>query len=122
MDITLLESCFRDDFMHHLLEVDLDDYNGDGIIDEYWGLETELDFAESVFSAADSVRFSIAGADFVPWSGDSTGQSMEAQRTMTRELILPSDTTLEVRPVTLISRPDSQGNWYIWQWWDLSDT
>lgn len=118
MNINTLEDCFRDDFMHHLQEVDWDDYNGDGIIDEYWGLEIELDFAESAFTQADSIYFSLSGGNSSQWSGDSTGQSIEMPRVLTREIFSPSDTTLEVRPVTFICRPDTQGDWYIWQWFD----
>ncbi|MCK5115296.1 MAG: hypothetical protein KAR44_01770 [Candidatus Aegiribacteria sp.] len=118
MDINALEDCFRDDFMHHLQEVDWDDYNGDGVIDEYWGLEIELDFAEFAFAEADSIYFSLSGGESSIWSGDSTGQSIETPRILTREIFSPGDTTLEVRPVTLICRPDYQNEWYIWQWFD----
>ncbi len=118
MDIYALEICFRDDFMHHLQEEDWDDYNGDGIIDEYWGLEIELEFAELAFAEADSIDFSLSGGESYQWAGDSTGQSIEMPRILTREIYFPSDTTLEVRPVTFICRPDSQGDWYIWQWFE----
>ena len=118
MDINSLESCFRDDFMHHMQEEDWGDYNGDGIIDEYWGLEIELDLAEFVFTQADSITFSLSGGASSIWSGDSTGQSIETPRILTKEIFSPGDTTLEVRPVTLICRPDSQNEWYIWQWFD----
>ncbi len=118
MDINALESCFRNDFMHHMQEEDWADYNGDGSIDEYWGLEIELDFAEFVFTQADSITFSLSGGESSIWSGDSTGQSIETPRILTKEIFSPGDTTLEVRPVTLICRPDSQNEWYIWQWFD----
>jgi len=118
MDIYALENCFRDDFMHYLQEEDWDDYNGNGVIDEYWGLETELEFSELAFAEADSIYFSLTGGESCTWFGDSTGQSIEIPRVLTRETYFPSDTTLEVRPVTFICRPDSQGDWYIWQWFD----
>lgn len=121
MDINALEDCFRDDFMHHLQEEDWADYNGDGVIDEYWGFEIELDFAELAFAEADSIDFSLSGGESSTWSGDSTGQSMEMPRVLTREIYSPSDTTLEVRPVIFICRPDTQGDWYIWQWFDLEE-
>ena len=113
MDINALEDCFRDDFMHHLQEEDWDDYNGDGDIDEYWELDTELDFAE-----ADSIYFSLTGGERSTWVGDCTGQSIEMPRVLTREIFSPIDTTLEVRSVTFICRPDTQGDLYIWQWFD----
>ena len=118
MDINTLEDCFRDDFMHHLQPEDWDDYNGDGVIDEYWELEIELGFSELVFTEADSIDFSLSGGESSIWSGDSTGQSIQMPRILTREIFYPSDTTLELRPVTFVCRPDSQGDWYIWQWFD----
>ncbi|MCK4807066.1 MAG: hypothetical protein KAT09_05440 [Candidatus Aegiribacteria sp.] len=118
LNIPLLESCFRDDFLHHLQSQDWDDYDGDGIIDQYWELEIELEFAENISTEADSIYFSFSGGESFIWSGDSTGQSIQMLRILTREICFPSDTTLEVRPVTLICRPDSQGEWYIWQWFD----
>ncbi|MCD4700529.1 MAG: hypothetical protein K8S24_01600 [Candidatus Aegiribacteria sp.] len=39
-------------------------------------------------------------------------------RRLTREIYSPANTTLEVRPVTFICRPDTQGYRYIWQWFD----
>ncbi len=118
MDINALDNCFRDDFIHHLQEEDWGDYNGDGIIDEYWGFEIELNFAETCFDEADSTTFSLSGVESCIWSGDSTGQSLQMPRVLTREICFPNDTTLEVRPVTFICRPDSQNDWYIWQWFD----
>ncbi len=118
MDINTLENCFRDDFMHHLQEEDWDDYNGDGVIDTYWGLEIELDFAEYIFTEAYSIDFSLSGGESSIWSGDSTGLSHQMPRVLTREIFSPGDTTLEVRPVIFICRPDTQGKWYIWQWFD----
>ena len=121
MDIYSLENCFRNDFMHHLQEEDWGDYNGDGIIDEYWGLEIELEFAEMCFTGALSINFSLSGGESSQWPGDSTGQSLQMPRVLTREICFASDTTLEVRSVTFICRPDSQNEWYIWQWFDLEE-
>ncbi len=121
VDISALENCFRDDFMHHLQEEDWDDYDGDGVIDTYWGLESELEFAEMCFTEACSINFSLSGGESSQWFGDSTGQSLQMPRVLTREICFPDYTTLEVRPVTLICRPDSQNEWYIWQWFDLEE-
>jgi hypothetical protein len=38
-DIGHYLDCFRDDFEFHLLEIDWFDVDGDGTIDEYWGLD-----------------------------------------------------------------------------------
>jgi hypothetical protein len=121
MDITLMGSCFRDDFMHHLQEADWDDYNGDGIVDEYWGLETELEFAEQAFEDAFSIEFTLSGGGCMPWSGDSTGESMQLDRIFEIKVYTDEAQSQGYQSsgqVILICRPDSQGDWYIWQWFD----
>ncbi len=123
MDISLLEQCFRDDFQHYLLPVDWDDYNGDGIIDQYWGLEMELAFAEGTFNQADSIYFVLSGGSSQQWAGDSTGSSMQLDRTYQLKVFTDESQTPEYETsgeISFICRPDSQGDWYIWLWYDVS--
>ncbi|MBN1434425.1 hypothetical protein JW921_06665, partial [Candidatus Fermentibacterales bacterium] len=44
--------CLEEYFEFHLLQVDYDDYDGDGIIDEYWGLSLEEQFTKALFDGA----------------------------------------------------------------------
>lgn len=90
MNIYELENCFRVDFMHNLQSEDWYDYDGDGSIDQYWGLEIELDFAETAFTEAYSISFSLSGGESSPWSGDSTGQSRTLMESAQLGLIIGS--------------------------------
>lgn len=120
-DMTLLESCFRDDFEHHLLSEDWFDYDGNGTIDSYWGLEIELDFAEEDFNDAYSIFFSLSGGVAYTWPDDSTGVSIAITRDMTRDIYSPNDTLLESEQVMFVCRPDSEDDWYIQHWYDQGE-
>lgn len=119
-DIALMEDCYRYDFQHHLLEEDWDDFDGDGIIDQYWGLDLELAFAQDCFSAADSIYFDLRSGTVVDslWGGDTTEVAMAMHRDLVREIYTPGDTTVEVHPVLLVASPGSNGKWHIWRWFD----
>jgi hypothetical protein len=121
-NISLMEDCFREDFEHHLLEANWDDYNGDGIIDSLWGLEYELELAQTTFDLADSIHFQLTGGNSYEWTGDSTGQTMAMPRIMDREVFSQGGSAVETIESLFLCRPDDQGDWYIWQWWDLSET
>ena len=120
-DMALLESCFRNDFEHHLLSEDWFDYDGDGTFDIYWGLDIELDFAESAFNDADSIFFSLSGGTAYTWPDDSTGVSIAITRDMTRNIYFPNYTLLESEQVMFVCRPDSEDDWYIQYWFDQGE-
>lgn len=123
-DIDHYLDCFRDDFEFHLLEIDWDDYNGDGIIDEYWGLDLEEAFHEVMFGNVSSIELTLSGTSQSPWTGDSTGQSLQLTRTFDLKVYTSEDPPEGYRAsgeALFICRPDSTGEWYIWQWWDQSD-
>ena len=120
-DMTLLRSCFRDDFQHHLLSEDWADYDDDGIPDTYWGEEIELDFAETAFNDADSIFFSLSGGVAYTWPDDTTGVSIAVTRDMTREIYFPNDTLLESGQVMFVCIPDSEDDWYIQHWFDQGE-
>jgi hypothetical protein len=123
-DIDHYLDCFRDDFEFHLLEVDWDDYDGDGLIDEYWGLDLEEAFHEVMFSNVSSIELTLSGTSQSPWTGDSTGQSLQLTRTFDLKVYTSEDPPEGYRAsgdALFICRPDSTGEWYIWQWWDQSD-
>ncbi len=119
-------ACFRDDFEFHLLEIDFDDYDGDGIVDEYWGLALEEQFHEAMFAQVASIDLTLSGSSQEPWSGDSTGQSLQLQRTFELKVYLDGAGTTGYRAngvALFICREDTvTGDWYVWQWWDQSDT
>jgi hypothetical protein len=126
-DLDHYMDCFRDDFEFHLLEVDWDDYDGDGVIDEYWGLDLEEQFHEAMFGFVDEIDLTLTGISEWPWSGDSTGQSLELDRTFDLKVYYtipgsPYEGSQASGQAMFICRPDSSGQWYIWQWFDLSET
>lgn len=124
-DIDHYMDCFRDDFEFHLLEIDWDDYNGDGLIDEYWGLDLEEEFHILMFDNVFSIELLLSGTSQSPWTGDSTGLSLQLQRTFDLKVYTNeahSDGYRASGSALFICREDSTGEWYIWQWWDDSDT
>ena len=120
--------CFMSDFEFHLLEVDWDDYNGDGVIDEYWGLDLEEEFHDAMFDFVDDIELTLSGTAEWPWSGDSTGQSWELQRTFDLKVWYtvpgsPWEGSQASGTAVFICRTDSTtGEWYIWKWFDQSET
>jgi hypothetical protein len=123
-DIDHYLDCFRDDFEFHLQEVDWDDYDGDGLIDTYWGLDQEEEFHISMFASSNvtSIDLSISGSSQSPWTGDSTGMSLQLDRTFDLKVYTIENGYHASGSALFICREDSTGEWYIWQWWDLSDT
>ena len=124
-DIDRYIACFRSDFEFHLLETDWDDYSGNGVIDEYWGLDLEEEFHISMFNAVSAIELTLTGNSEFPWSGDSTGMSLALPRTFDLKVYTDGAHTTGFRAsgsALFICREDSEGEWYIWQWWDQSDT
>jgi hypothetical protein len=127
-DIDLYLSCFRDDFEFHLLQVDWDDYTGDGIDDTWWGLDLEEQFHEAMFPAVVLIELNFgSGVQWHPWSGDPTGESLEGiysfDLKVYTDLSGPQPEGYRATgQARFICRPDSTGEYYIWQWWDQSET
>lgn len=124
-DIGHYLDCFRDDFEFHLQEIDWDDYDGDGVIDEYWGLDLEEEFHILMFNNVSSIDLTLAGTSESPWTGDSTGLSLQLPRTFDLKVYTNeahSEGYRAAGEAFFVCREDSTGEWYIWQWWDLSDT
>ncbi len=117
-DIELVATSLDDAFEHRLLEEDWDDYNGDGIIDTYWDKYLELEFTEGTFNAADSIYMDISGTSEWPWSEDSSGQSLELQRSVYLEVHYPDTVGISSEAVVFICRPNQDGTWFIWLWID----
>ncbi len=123
-DIDHYMACFRDDFEFHLLEVDWDDYDGDGIVDEYWGIDLEEACHEQMFNSVSSIELTLSGNSQSPWTGDSTGRSLQLTRTFDLKVYTSENPPQGYRAsgdALFICRQDSTGEWYIWQWWDQSE-
>ena len=127
-DIEHYTACFREDFEFHLLEVDWANYWGGPEEDTWWGLDVEEEFHIAMFDFVDDIELELSGIAEWPWSPDSTGQSWELPRTFTLKVYY----TVQGSPWTgsqasgtalFICRTDtSTGEWYIWQWFDQSET
>ncbi len=125
-DIGHYLACFRDDFEFHLQEIDWDDYDGDGTVDTYWGLDLEEQFHILMFNNVSSISLTLSGTQQSIWTGDSTGLSLQLPRTFDLKVYTNEAQSEGYRAsgsALFICREDSStGEWYIWQWWDLSDT
>ena len=123
-DIGHYLDCFRDDFEFHLQEIDWDDYDGDGVIDEYWGLDMEEEFHINMFNSTNvtTIDLTLSGTQESPWTGDSTGQALQLSRTFDLKVFAEPQGFMASGTALFICREDSTGEWYIWQWWDYSDT
>lgn len=120
MDIDLYMSCFREDFEFHLLEWNPTKQ------DSFWGYAVEEQFHQNMFAVVHSIELVISGSQESPWTGDSTGQSYQLPRTFDLKVYLDELHTEGYRAsgsALFICRPDTTDDqWYVWQWWDLSDT
>lgn len=128
MDLDLYMSCFRDDFEFHLLEYmwggGWGDYSACSC-STWWGYDLEQEFHEGMFSQAYGIDLSMSGTSQYPWSGDSTGESLLLSRTFDLKVYI--DETLQngyraSGDALFVCRQDADGEWYVWQWWDASET
>jgi hypothetical protein len=123
MDTDLLAVTLDNGFLHHLLEENWDDYNGDGVIDSTWGYNLELTFAEGYFSAYDCCEFTLTGEDQYTWPEDPSGESIAYPRSYLMRFykINPSGQTgfTETGEFILVCKPDSSGNWHLTHLIDL---
>ncbi len=124
MDIDLYMSCFRDDFEFHLLW-----YNPHGNSakqDSFWGYAEEEQIHQNMFADVPMIELTLSGTSEYPWTGDSTGQSYQLDRTFDLKVyasLFPAQGYMASGSTYFICRPDTADDqWYIWQWWDLSDT
>lgn len=123
MDIDLYMSCFREDFVFHPPWEN--PYGKSAKQDSCWGYDFEELCHQNMFEYADSIKLVVDGTHVTPWTGDSTGQSYMLQRIY--ELVVYTEQAQTVYYMAIgssifICRQDSTGEWYIWQWYDLSDT
>lgn len=121
-DLNLYMSCFRNDFEFHLLETDWADYDGDGQMDTYWGLDREELFHTYMFNSVDRIELTLNGTLDYKWSGGG-------EDTLYRELPRQFDLKVHIGSggyqatgtARFICHPDSTGEYYIYRWIDESD-
>lgn len=126
-DLARYIACFRSDFEFHLLEVDWEDYTGDGQIDTYWGLDQEEAGHENMFNAVEQIELTLLGNLEYPDMSDPTGQSWVLPRTFDLKVYTQLSGPGGVQgyrasgEAMFVCRTDSLGEWYIWKWYDHSE-
>lgn len=124
-DIDLYTSCFRDNFEFHLLQVDWADYNGDSIIDTYWGLDLEEAFTQNVFDNSESIVLTFDGTSVFDWTGaPPESLCLELPRGFDLYVYTNAGGTTGFHATgtaRFICRPDSTGEYYIYLWYDESE-
>lgn len=120
MDIELYMSCFREDF-----EFTYYDFTIPEPWTISWGYDTEEEIHLNMFTSVPCIDLEFSGDHQIPWTGDSTGASLQLTRTFDLKLYDDSTHTSGIRATgdaIFICRDDSSGIWYVWLWYDQSDT
>ncbi len=120
--------CLHDEFEFKLLEVDWDDYDGDGIIDESWGKDLEELFTTNMFNSpeAEIIELTLNGNSEYEWPGDPTHETIQLTRSFDLQVYHIDE---EGNPngfraqgdAFFLCKPNEDGEYQIWQWTDLSD-
>lgn len=117
-------ACFRDDFQFYPLEFNPFDPAVDSQPDSLWGYETELQCHEVMFDTVFGIELIMDENDEYLWSGDSTGQSWVLRSFFVLKVYVDSAQTIGFiaqGAASFICRPDTNGEWYVWQWFDESE-
>ncbi len=126
MDLASYVACFRDDFEFHRLQYEWDGLRSGASTDTTsWGLELETALHEAMFDSVIGIELTLEGDDETPWSGDSTGASLLLTREFDLKVYTGDEQTTGYHATGMalfICRRDSEGSWYVWQWYDQSDT
>lgn len=120
MDLELYMSCFREDF-----EFTYFDFTLPEPWTISWGYDTEEEKHQNMFTSVPDIDLVLTGDFQSPWTGDSTGASLQLTRTFDLKLYDDSTQTSGIRATgqaLFICRQDSAGIWYVWLWYDQSDT
>ena len=120
MDIELYMSCFREDFEFTYFDFSIPDP-----WTITWGYDTEEEKHQNMFTSVPDIDLEMSGDYQSPWTGDSTGASLQLIRSFDLKLYDDSTSSSGVRATgqaLFVCRQDSAGVWYVWQWLDQSDT
>jgi hypothetical protein len=80
-----------------------------------------------MFGFVDQIELTLSGTSEWPWYGDSTGQSLELPRTFDLKVYYtipgsPYEGSQASGQAVFVCRQDPDGEWYIWKWFDQSET
>ncbi len=121
--------CLHDEFEFMLLEVDWDDYTGNGVIDESWGRDIEEDMTANMFSSdqAEIIELTLDGNTQTVWYGDSTGTTLQLVRSFDLKVYYynPDGTVSGFHALgdaVFLCKPNADGDYQIWRWEDQSET
>lgn len=127
-NIDAYKDCLDDEFEFILLEVDWDDYDGDGIIDQSWGKDIEEEFTTNMFNSPDAevIELTLNGNSETPWYGDSTGVTLQLVRSFDLKVYFWDDQGnpdgfRAMGEAIFRCRPDENNEYKIWQWEDHSE-
>ncbi len=114
MDLELYMSCFRDDFEF---------WPAPAQQDSFWGYDIEEQFHQNMFDYVEIIELQFWGDTEYSWSGDSTGQSLVLIRFFSLKVYIDLfNGFIASGNACFICRPDSIGEWYVWKWFDQSET
>lgn len=121
--------CLHEEYEFMLLEVDWDDYNGDGIIDESWGLDIEEAMTSNLFSStnAEIIELILEGNNQTTWYGDHTGATLQLVRSFSLKVFYYDEEGViqgfqAAGDAVFLCKPNDEGDYVIWQQQDLSET
>lgn len=121
-DLDKYMDCFRNDFEFHLLQVDWADYDGDGLEDQWWGRDLEEQFTGFMFDSVDTIELNFLGSTDIQWSGSTDTTIRELPRTFDLKVYIGEGGFRATGTARFVCRPDSTGEYYIYLWYDESDT
>lgn len=127
-NIDAYKNCLHDEFEFILLEVDWDDYDGDGIIDQSWGRDLEELYTTNMFNSpeAEIIDLTLEGTGESVWYGDPSGQTLQLVRSFELEVYYwdaqgDPNGYRAIGDAIFRCKPDETGEYKIWQWEDHSE-
>ena len=121
--------CLHEEFEFMLLEVDWDDYTGNGVIDESWGRDIEESMTSNMFGSPDAevVDLVLEGNSETVWYGDPSGETLQLVRSFELKVYFinssgQQDGYRAQGQAVFLCKPDADGEYQIWQWQDQSET
>lgn len=128
-NINAYMDCLHGEFEFKLLEVDWDDYTGNGEIDESWGRDLEELYTGNMFASQDAeeINLTLEGNNETIWFGDSTGTTLQLVRSFNLKVYFtePNGTINGFQAVgqaVFLCKPNADGDYVIWRWEDQSET